>query len=760
MAFNINISEIATFNANEDPILPFITSFIDSINYHGAMVDFDLDRITPLAGDRAGLFEGVVHQWDGLEEKLSLNFTLDTAYFDFRSYADDLSFSNDADDAVIFSGNVLSFSLSRAWPVEIAFELFSAIRYNSLNTSTFFPILFIDAPLLNTERLSFGLRFGTLNMMEEFTWKEFIESERSYFFSIPFSIDDDEMSIGMYFQKDGVYYNLFNENYIQNHDMDSIAVFFDADLNFDYFNLNINTFLNFDNERLSFLEENSYFDFALSFRVGNIDFLMGARKQNLFASDDFFETSDFYLGLGAQTGSIITQFQIRYRNGHPEIGFSSSLAFIDIDNNVYETRGGDDLFNLQFDLGIENYFTEGLFFHIAPILTFSDEITFALRIPLYLELTDGKAQLTSLKADPWFDMWQNNSTVNDIYDSLTDMFALIERIQIGENDTSLFYIDASREETRNDVFFENYASFDALSLNTGFNFHNLDFGLYIDDLETPRLIDPYFSFYPIDYTNFSFSISVPTELLLENSRTFKIRSFLGFTYTQPFLEEKLQFSFFLYGESYAEYEDGTPVRTEVIYDFENMELYGYLLGGEIRWKENTYSLALNGGIHSGSIYPNYFNAFSSLNPDIDRTGYDIEGMSYYLIAEASLSFENVDFLFKYSMPNIVSLIEDREKYEGDMLTLDLEFTLFNGVGMHVRLSKLNFISSLEQISDFDAYFNSEDTIYSASITKDFDDMSLEVELGTVAIYEESRYMNSYKLKDVSPRLKINARIGF
>ena len=760
MAFNINISEIATFNANEDPILPFITSFIDSINYHGSMVDFDLDRITPLAGDRAGLFEGVVHQWDGLEEKLSLNFTLDTAYFDFRSYADDLSFSNDADDAVIFSGNVLSFSLSRAWPVEIAFELFSAIRYNSLNTSTFFPILFIDAPLLNTERLSFGLRFGTLNMMEEFTWKEFIGSERSYFFSIPFSIDDDEMSIGMYFQKDGVYYNLFNENYIQNHDMDSIAVFFDADLNFDYFNLNINTFLNFDNERLSFLEENSYFDFALSFRVGNIDFLMGARKQNLFASDDFFETSDFYLGLGAQTGSIITQFQIRYRNGHPEIGFSSSLAFIDIDNNVYETRGGDDLFNLQFDLGIENYFTEGLFFHIAPILTFSDKITFALRIPLYLELTDGKAQLTSLKADPWFDMWQNNSTVNDIYDSLTDMFALIERIQIGENDTSLFYIDASREETRNDVFFENYASFDALSLNTGFNFHNLDFGLYIDDLETPRLIDPYFSFYPIDYTNFSFSISVPTELLLENSRTFKIRSFLGFTYTQPFLEEKLQFSFFLYGESYAEYEDGTPVRTEVIYDFENMELYGYLLGGEIRWKENTYSLALNGGIHSGSIYPNYFNAFSSLNPDIDRTGYDIEGMSYYLIAEASLSFENVDFLFKYSMPNIVSLIEDREKYEGDMLTLDLEFTLFNGVGMHVRLSKLNFISSLEQINDFDAYFNSEDTIYSASITKDFDDMSLEVELGTVAIYEESRYMNSYKLTDVSPRLKINARIGF
>ena len=39
-------------------------------------------------------------------------------------------------------------------------------------------------------------------------------------------------------------------------------------------------------------------------------------------------------------------------------------------------------------------------------------------------------------------------------------------------------------------------------------------------------------------------------------------------------------------------------------------------------------------------------------------------------------------------------------------------------------------------------------------------MSLEVELSTVAIYEESGYINSYRLKEVSPRLKINSRIGF
>ena len=43
-------------------------------------------------GDRAGLFEGVVHQWDGINEKLSLNFTVETDFISFRSYADDLSF--------------------------------------------------------------------------------------------------------------------------------------------------------------------------------------------------------------------------------------------------------------------------------------------------------------------------------------------------------------------------------------------------------------------------------------------------------------------------------------------------------------------------------------------------------------------------------------------------------------------------------------------------------------------------------------------
>lgn len=714
-------------------------------------------------GDRAGLFPGVVHQWDGLHERLSLNFQLNTDHFDFRLYADDLSFSDDSEDAVLFSGNVLSFTLSRTWPVEIAFELFSALSYNDIGSSVFYPTLFIDAPIVNTDTLAFALRFGTLTRMEKFTLSELFKGESSFFFSIPFSIDDDEMSIGFYVQKEGVYYNLYNENYKPMvTDEDSIAVFFDADLNFDRFDLSINTFLNLSSPALSLINENSYLDVAVSFMIGNMDFLMGVRKQNLFEFDDFLATSDFYFGLGAKTGSIETELQLRYRNGHPEIGFSSSLAFIDIDNNVYEKeRDGELPIKLLFDLGFENYYNEGLFFKISPIIRIRpEEFELSFRIPLYLKLAEGNVELVSLKADPWFDMWQDNSTIRAVYDSLTDMFALIERISFGSGNDSIFFMRAERNETRNDIFFENYRSFDALSLDMGFNFRNLDFGLYIDDLEAPQIIDPYISFYPVDSQGFALSVSAPTELKMIDSRNFILRSFPGFTYTQPFLDERLRFSFFLYGESFARYEEGVPVETAVVYDFANMELYGYLLGGEFEWMEQNYSISLSGGIHSGRLYPNYFNAFSSLNPDMDRSIYAIDGLSYYAILESSVFFENINFLFKYSMPNIVALAEDRMSYKGDMLTLDLKFTLSNGVGMHVRLSKLDFLSSVEGLRDPATYFDNSNTIYSASLTKDFNDMSLEVELSTVAIYEESQYMNSYHLRDVSPRLRINARIGF
>ena len=301
-------------------------------------------------GDRAGLFPGVVHQWDGLHERLSLNFQLNTDHFDFRLYADDLSFSDDSEDAVLFSGNVLSFTLSRTWPVEIAFELFSALSYNDIGSSVFYPTLFIDAPIVNTDTLAFALRFGTLTRMEKFSLSELFKGESSFFFSIPFSIDDDEMSIGFYVQKEGVYYNLYNENYKPMvTDEDSIAVFFDADLNFDRFDLSINTFLNLSSPALSLINENSYLDVAISFMIGNMDFLMGVRKQNLFEFDDFLATSDFYFGLGAKTGSIETELQLRYRNGHPEIGFSSSLAFIDIDNNVYMTVYGSTALKTVID---------------------------------------------------------------------------------------------------------------------------------------------------------------------------------------------------------------------------------------------------------------------------------------------------------------------------------------------------------------------------------------------------------------------------
>ena len=619
----------------------------------------------------------------------------------------------------------------------------------------------MNLPLVSLEDISFGLRFGFLTSLEDFSLSSFKDSGASFFFSIPFRIYDDEIRLGLYLQRDGVYYNLFNENYKPSFESDSFAIFFDSDLNFDHFGLNINTFINLSSKDLSLYEDSSYFDISASFSLGNMDFTLGARKQNLFTFRNYIETSDFYLGLGMTINSIETKMQIRYRNGQPEIGFSSSLAFIDAEISKNEEERFDSPVDLTFSLGFENYFEEGLFFNIIPVIKIhGDEYSVSFRLPLYLEIEEMKLSLVSLKADPWFDMWQDNSSLSDVYDSITDMFSLIEEVHLGRAEETTFFIDANRMTRRNDVFFENYKSFDALSLDTGFHFYNLDFGLYIDDLEAVKIIDPYITFYPFSYLGAAMSISAPTELRLVNAMNFTLNSFLGLTYTQPFLNQRLNVSLFLYGELFARYENGSPVETGVIYDFDNNELYGYLVGAEINWKETNYEINLSGGIHSGRIYPNYFNSFTALNPDLDRTQYQIEGLSYYLIFDTSLNFENFSFLFKYSMPNIAKVFENIDDYYGDMLTLDLSFTLNNGVGLHFSLSRNNFISTLDEMNNFYEYLNSENTIYSAALVKEFDDLTLEVELSTVAIYEEGEYMNSYRLSSVSPRLKVNARVGF
>lgn len=763
LSFSIDMNSMTGAIGSEGGTLPFWLSyglsFLNGLEYVSADERFTvaLNRTTPLLGDELGLFPGVVHEWDGVDEKLSLDIDYSGRMFSFRVFAEDLSFSDyDGPDPKIISGMRLEAVPFSAWPLSLNFSMMGRFSYGGAGNSGLFPSLHVDVPIIGLDPFILSLRIGYIHAI---SCADGIrdKNDHAFYFGIPFSYEDVMISIGAMVQGKEIRYNMFNQNF-SSAGAGGVAFFLDSDISTRYFDISLNTFIDFDPETERFDLDNAYLDISLGFKLGNIDFLLGARRQG-DPRNGFFKSSDYFIGIKTQTGSLKSELSFRVLDGRPQLGFSSSLALIDIDN-INSTRGDGRFVDLKFDLGFDKKMGQRTYFILTPIIFFGgDTYNIAFRFPFNLELQKDGFALTSTKADGWWDIAKEINDLDDLFDSITDVFQLVEHINIG-NDDSFFRLNADRSSIRNGIFFDNYRSFDALSLDAALNFHNMTLGAYVDDLEAPRIIDLSLGIYPFDSDGGGLLINAPTEVVAKDMDNYGITTFIGISWFQPLMERKLEFSFYAYSELSARYVDGIPTDIRIVYDFDNNRFFGYLLGAELEWHRSNMSIGLSGGINSGRLNPNTYNAFTSLNPDKEKPNTDVEGISAYLVADFSLDFDFIGLIVKYSMPNIVSVFRDFNSYAGDMFTIKFNYMIPNGVGISFQISRMDFISTLGTVFQFEEYFNSSNTIYSVSLLKEFDNMSLEATFGTGAIYEKGRYMNSYNLVEVAPMFKVKTRIGF
>lgn len=764
LSFSFDMNNMTGVIGNEGGTLPFWLSyglsFLNGLEYVSEDERFTvaLNRTSPVVGDELGLFPGVVHEWDGVDEKLSLDIDYSGRMFSFRVFAEDLSFSDhDGPDPHIISGMRIKTIPFRAWPLSLNFSMVGRLSYGGTGNHGLYPSVHVDVPIIGLDRFVLSLRLGYIHAL---SCRDGIRDgqDHAFYFGIPFSYDDIMISIGAMVQGREIRYNMFNQNFVPSGGNGKVAFFLDSDISTRYFDLSLNTFLNFDPETEIFDWENTYVDISLGFKLGNIDFLLGARKQGAL-ENGFFDSGDYFIGIKTQTGSLKSELSFRILDGKPQLGFSSSLALIDIDN-INGARGDDRFVDLKFDMGFEKMMGRRPNFILTPIIFLGGgTYNIAFRFPLNLELQKDGFALTSIKADAWWDIAKPISNLNDLFDTITDVFQLVEHINIG-NDDSFFQLKADRSSIRNGIFFDNYRSFDALGLDAALNFHNMTLGAYVDDLEAPRIIDLSLGIYPFDSDGGGLLINAPTEIVAKDIDNYGITTFLGISWFQPLMEKKLELSFYAYSELSARYVDGIPTDIRIVYDFENNRFFGYLLGAEIEWHHSNMSIGLSGGVNSGKLNPNTYNAFTSLNPDKEKPNTDVEGISAYFVADFSLDFDFVGLIVKYSMPNIVSAFRNFNSYSGDMFTIKFNYMIPNGVGISFQISRMDFLSTLDTVFNFEEYFNNSNTIYSVSLLKEFDNMSLEATFGTGAIYEKGRYMNSYNLVEVAPMFKVKTRIGF
>lgn len=765
LSFSIDLNRILNQTGRKDSSLPFWLSyglsFIDRFEYHSSDEGFTvaLNRTDPLIGDALGLFPGVVHEWDGVDEKLSLNSILKSSKISFRIFAEDLSFSNyDETDPRMILGSGISFTPFSVWPFSLSFSLISDYAYKMPENTRLFPSVHADIPILNTSSFLLSFRLGYIQAITDYeNWKTNFH-DNAYYAGLPFSFGNTVISVGAMLQGKSIRYNMFNPQFNMQTEARPIALFIDGDMTTRYFDLALNVFFNYDQQADLIIWQDSYFDISLGFKLGNIDFLVGARRQGEITKG-FFESSDYFLGIETQTGSLKSKLQFRVLDGKPQLGFTSSFALIDLENLDMEKKG-ERFFDLKFDLGFDKLMGKRAYFILTPILFLgNDDYNIAFRFPFYLQVEDSRFVMISVKADEWWDVFKPISSVYDFFDSITDVFQLVEQISLG-TDKSFIHLKANRYSTRNDIFFDNYRSFDALSLEAEFNFHNMKIGAYIDDLEAPRIMDISLGIYPFDSEGWGLLVNTPTEIKAKSRNDYDITTFIGASLYIPFFNNKLDFSFYVYSEISAKYIDGIPEDIRIVYDFENNRFFGYLIGAAVNWTNRNLSVGLSGGINSGKLNPNTYNAFTSLNPDKEKPNTDVEGISAYIVADFRLEFDFISLVVKYTMPNIVSIFKDFNNYSGDMFTIKFNYMIPNGVGLSFQISRTDFISTLNTIFDYNNYFNSPSTIYAVSLLKEFDNMALEATFGTGAIYERGEYMNSYNLVEVAPMLRIKTRIGF
>ena len=83
--------------------------------------------------------------------------------------------------------------------------------------------------------------------------------------------------------------------------------------------------------------------------------------------------------------------------------------------------------------------------------------------------------------------------------------------------------------------------------------------------------------------------------------------------------------------------------------------------------------------------------------------------------------------------------------------------------MEIGISRQAFASTIRDMTkNPEGYFRDPKTLYSASITKSFDNLSLKAELKTGAIWEKHPgiAVNTYENVKVVPSFSISTRIGF
>ena len=741
----------------------FASDFIDEISYYGDSVLLAIDRTSYLPGDTAGLFTGLNHNYDGAFPALSLNHTFTSEYYGHRIWFDDLSFRNAGDN----SGNgglELTIRTGDSYPLAITFG--GAVNFNPEALSVdLYPEASIYIPMMWGD-FNLGLKASAATAyFDDYTVNPFTENGMLIAAAIPFSFSGFTFELGGAWSTENMHYGMLGNTLYTPASGNYVTLRALAEYRSNIFGVRAEGWMDIDLGSSSISTTNSYADASAYLNLYGLSLFGGIRAQIYEAAADM----EYYGGIGTDLGPLDSKLMMSYNaeDGFA-LTFASSVSMFGRNREKASGFSGHLPLTAEIETGFEYLVTDG---ETSPVFTVTPKVfignedySIALRAPIRMTYADSRFILGGFNG---YESWDFGTTESDedmrIYRAVTDSFALIEGIDLGDPASSLAYLNAERGYRKNGTLFSNYGDEDALALRLGFNFPNLSLAVYADNAEAPHIVEGGIVFYPGEFGGPSISITLPGEVLMTSSfLDYALLFYPEFRVSVPFADN-YEISVYASGEISTVYQNGEMVDSNIIYDFGAGAMNDYMAGLQFRMDLGTVALSVDGGIrNNGRLAPYIFTELSSAMNDTAGTLSEIaarEGnndLKYYAAASIALDFDFIGFEATYSVNDLLGYAAE----PGDYLSLAIGGNINDEVKLYASFAKDNLTSSFRNSLPFMDYITT-DALFSVGADFSFSRVGFTAELQSSFDNGTSEYINVPAHKDQADvRLMMKARLSF
>ena len=712
----------------------FATDFIEEISYSSENLRLAIDRRSYLKGDTAMLFSGLNHAYDGTERALSLDHSVSTEFYGHRLWADDLSIRRTP--GTLLSGLEFSFSTGDAYPAALTLGAAASIRISSIEDTVLYPEASLYLPFIYSDT-AFGIRFSAATMMQNFSSNPFEENGMLLSATLPFSISGFTFEAGAAWSTKAMHIGMLDgHSFTQGSFLSVIAR---AEYAHDRFGFLASGWMDINTDTMKINAGNSAVDASLYADLWGIRLFGGFRTY----FGNIKEEMGYYAGLSTDLGPLESVMMMDYSK---ERGFALSLSSsVSLLGNRRAESDYDSDFPISTDIetGFEYDIMNGgmPLFTITPRVTFGNEETSAsFRAPFRLDFdNNGWMMLAGFNGHEKWDFGIGETDdIKRIYKAVVDSLAIIDSINLGNEDESIAYLLAERGYRKQGAVFTDFGTDDALSVRAGFNFPNLSLSVYVDNAEAPHITEAGLTFYPGSFSGPSFSLRMPGEVLFTDMDNYTLIFYPGIRFSLPFADKAFELSIYAMGEVSTSYEGGSMTQSKIIYDFENKLMTDYIAGASAAIDLDVFAMTVEGGIRNGHPAPDMFNSLTAaMNTVADTTATADASMDFFAKASMSLSLRFRDVDLSYTASDLLAYPDGNA---GDYLAASIKATIADSVTLYASFAKDDFYSSLTSKSEFLDYIT-EDALFTVGADFSFGHVGFTAELKTLFPESEGQYLN-------------------